>query len=300
MSRYRKVSTCVWGDEKFRALTAPKPCGQFLWFKLLTGEHTSPIPGLSLAGEAGLAESLRWPLTAFRKCWREVADQGMGEADWTARVVFLPNAIEYNEPESPSVVKGWVNILGEIPECALKRKAIFRIGKYLRDEMGSPWAAAWVTGWESAWNEGSQPGSASSGTGAGAGTGAGTGELPLTPSGGNGHRVRCKLPESAEWGEPCCLMIKYNLEVPDSSPAVDTPSQKRLEKERKYLDQFPDEAWWTATFRQYHRSRFLRNLVPKKAGHESFTPDFDWLLSVGKDGTENCVKVHDGRYCDGA
>ena len=44
----------MWGDKSFRELSAPQPCGQALWIYLLTGPHTTPLPGLFMAGEAGL------------------------------------------------------------------------------------------------------------------------------------------------------------------------------------------------------------------------------------------------------
>jgi hypothetical protein len=107
-----------------------------------------------------------------------------------------------------------------------------------------------------------------------------------------------QLPEEADWGTPEALAQKYNREGTDNLPAVSAISTKRREKAIRYLRQFPEEAWWTVTFAQYHRSRFLSGKAPPRNGHENFQPDFDWLLSVGKDGTENAVKVHDGRYCD--
>lgn len=152
MARYRKVDVCIWGDKKFAALSPPRPSAQFLWFNLLTGMHTCAIPGLSTAGEAMLAEVLRWPLPAFRRCWQEIEAQGMAEADWRARVIYLPKAIAYNEPESPNVVKAWRELLPEIPECPLKSKAVVRIGKYL-EGMGASWLEAWSEGWSEAFRE---------------------------------------------------------------------------------------------------------------------------------------------------
>lgn len=107
------------------------------------------------------------------------------------------------------------------------------------------------------------------------------------------------LPEVVEWGSPCCLVLKYNREAPDNVSSVRSLSKARLQKERMFLSMFPSEEWWTAVFRQYHRSKFLSGLVESNNGHGHFQPDFDWLLSKGKDGVENCVKVHDGRYSDG-
>ena len=130
--RYRKVSTRVWGDDKFQALSGPDPNAQTLWFYLVFGQHTGVIPGLSVAGEASLAEALRWPLKDFRAKFSEITDQGMAVADWTQRVVWLPNAVYYNEPESPNVAKGWVKSLDEIPDCDLKMMAIGQIRGFLK------------------------------------------------------------------------------------------------------------------------------------------------------------------------
>lgn len=95
------------------------------------------------------------------------------------------------------------------------------------------------------------------------------------------------------------LVEMYNTLTPDNCPAVKTLSPGRKAKCRKYLAMFPDASFWKEVFGQYHKSRFLAGLTAKVPGHEGFTPDFDWLLSRGRDGVENCVKVRDGKYRDG-
>lgn len=127
-SRYRKVEVRTWGDEKFRRLSSIPPCGQGLWLFLITGPHTGPIPGLFRAGRAAMAEELDWDLEAFDKAFQEVSQQGMVKADFKARVMWVPNAIKHNRPESPNVVKSWAAEFDLIPECDLKRDAL----EYLR------------------------------------------------------------------------------------------------------------------------------------------------------------------------
>jgi hypothetical protein len=122
--RYRRISTRMWGDEKFRRLSKPKPNGQSLWQFLLTGPQTKTIPGLFSMGPAGLAELLDWPLGGFRKAWGELEQLGMVRADWTSRLVWIPNAIRHNPPESPNVIRGWRATLADMPECSLKAEAI--------------------------------------------------------------------------------------------------------------------------------------------------------------------------------
>lgn len=123
MARYRKIDVRIWGDEKFLSLSKPQPCGQSLWFYLLTNPNTNSIPGLFRAGEAQMAEELGWSLEAFRKAFREVSAKGMAKADWKARLVWVQRAIRFNKPESPNVVTGWSVSWDELPECPLKVEA---------------------------------------------------------------------------------------------------------------------------------------------------------------------------------
>lgn len=109
---------------------------------------------------------------------------------------------------------------------------------------------------------------------------------------------RGMLPSEAPWGCPEALALKYNRETPDECRSVVRLTDARKRKAREYLSQFPDEAFWSGVFQQFHRSRFLRGLVEASNGHKSFRADLDWLLSRGKDGSENAVKVSEGRYLD--
>lgn len=141
MSRYRKIEVKTWADAKFRALSVIPPCAQGLWFFLLTGPHTSQIPGLFRAGRAAMAEELGWSLEAFSEAFREVSEQGMAKADFDARLVWLPKALRHNKPESPNVVRSWRAELDLMPECDLKFEALRAIRAQLA-EYGEPYVAA--------------------------------------------------------------------------------------------------------------------------------------------------------------
>jgi hypothetical protein len=60
--RYRRVATQIHSDSKVRSLSSPPPNGQSLWLHLLTGRHTTNVPGLWPLFAQGLAQDLRWPL----------------------------------------------------------------------------------------------------------------------------------------------------------------------------------------------------------------------------------------------
>ncbi len=126
--RYRKVSTRIWADDRFMRLSTPQPNAQSLFLYLLTGPHTTCIPGVIVAGEASLAEALGWPMEGFREAFRELLSEGFREghahplamADPKARLIFLPKAVIHNQPESPNVIKSWKTQWSEVPECDLR------------------------------------------------------------------------------------------------------------------------------------------------------------------------------------
>ena len=126
MARYRKIDPRIWGDEKFRRLSLE---ARYVFLHLLTGPHTTNLPGLANVGFAGLAESCEMEAEAFGEAFGEVLREGLAKADLAARVVSVPNAPKYNRPESPNVVKSWAAQFDEISECALK----YEHGRVVKD-----------------------------------------------------------------------------------------------------------------------------------------------------------------------
>ena len=130
--RYRTIDVRIWGDEKFRSLSALKPSGQGLFLYLLTNPNTNPIPGLYRAGAAAMSEELGWRLEVFKECFQEALEQGLVKADFNARLVFIPNAIKFNKPQSPNVVISWAASWDELPECELKNEAYHILKDFLK------------------------------------------------------------------------------------------------------------------------------------------------------------------------
>jgi hypothetical protein len=135
------VSARIHADEKVRELSKPQPCGLALWHELIFGEQTGIVPGLFRIGEAAFAEQLGWPLKGFRDAWKEVADLGLAKADWTARLVWVPNAVKHNLPASPNVVLHWRNSWDLLPECSLKEEAKASMKAFLK-AYSEPYAKA--------------------------------------------------------------------------------------------------------------------------------------------------------------
>lgn len=136
--RYSKVSRRMWNDQAFRRLSGPQPNAQTLWVRLLTGPEQTCIPGLFPAWEAGLAQSLGWPLERFRERFRELFQEGLIQADWEAGLVWIPNAIKHNQPANPNMIAHWRDTWVELPECALKAKAYQELKLFL-EPLGKPY-----------------------------------------------------------------------------------------------------------------------------------------------------------------
>lgn len=139
--RYRIIDVRIWFDPKFLNLSPMQPCGRGLFVYLLTNPHTNSIPGLYRAGKAAIAEELNWPIEGLGEAFDEVINQGLVKADFQARVIFIPNAIKYNKPQSPNVIKSWASHWDEIPECDLKNSAYETLRDFIKT-MGEPFLKA--------------------------------------------------------------------------------------------------------------------------------------------------------------
>lgn len=135
MSWYRMVDVRIHGDEKYLNLTPDEPSGRALFKHLLICPENGPLPGVVRAGSAALAEALEWLPERLRERFGELFREGLAEADWKARLVFLPNGIKYNPPNNPNVVAGWARHWDALPEGPLKRKIWERYHAHFLEEV---------------------------------------------------------------------------------------------------------------------------------------------------------------------
>lgn len=77
------------------------------------------------------------------KAFQEVSGQGFAEADFEAPLIFIPDAINSNHPQSPNVVVGWGKTLSEIPDCDLKLE-VWRSLKQVVDGLGKAFQKAFT------------------------------------------------------------------------------------------------------------------------------------------------------------
>jgi hypothetical protein len=120
MARYRKIDPRIWNDAKFRDLSDR---AKLAFFMLLTHPHMTAI-GAMRASLDGLASEIGWSAKAFREAFGEASSKGLVKHDERASILWLPNFLKYNGPESPNVVRAWLGAFDLLPESALKNQAI--------------------------------------------------------------------------------------------------------------------------------------------------------------------------------
>jgi len=145
MARYRKVDPRIWNDAKFMALSER---AKLVFFFLLTHPHLTML-GAMRASLAGLAEELGWPAEAFREAFGEAFQKGMVKHDPKACLIWLPNFLKYNRPESPNVVKTWPEAFELLPECSLYRE-LFQSVKAYAEGLGQAFGKAFAEAWAKA------------------------------------------------------------------------------------------------------------------------------------------------------
>ena len=115
--RYRKIESKLWAWPKFRAL---KPSHRLVLLHILTGPHTTLVPGLWVAGLGSLAESANLPAREYSAAVEQLQQQELVRVDWDHSVVWAPLALEFDPPTSPTQIIGWAPHLAEVQQCELR------------------------------------------------------------------------------------------------------------------------------------------------------------------------------------
>ena len=120
--RYYEVGVRTWVSADFRSLTQD---GQLLWLFFLCGPIKTPLPGFYSVGTGACLDHLRWPVDRFSNTMQELKDRNMLIFDESHNVILLPKWAKYNRPPSnPNVMKSWLSLLENIPDCDLKTEYV--------------------------------------------------------------------------------------------------------------------------------------------------------------------------------
>ena len=291
--KYRKVSTHIWNDQKFRALSERAKLS-FLF--IITHPHMTPL-GAIRANLPGLAFELGMETKAFAEAFAEVLAQGMAKHDEKGLLIWFPNFLRHNPPESPNVVKSWVGGYNDLPECDLKTHLIKRAACTV-DALSQGFREAFFEAFgqvcpqPSSNQEQEQEQDLREGTNVPLSAGADVNGFPpdeLEPS--------LLEPEQAKHVDLYQQVADlYNRLLVDDQPSGHklprctavtdrrkTAIRARSKAEFKTLDD------WEEYFRRVGRCPYLMGEV------NEWKASFDWLLNVS-----NCLKVREGNFLTSA
>jgi len=119
VSRWARIATRIWQDAKFLSLS---DAGRSLWMYLLTCESFMSIPGVVLGGPATHAERLGWTVDKLHGVLRELDAAGLAIRVDFPRMIWLPNALKHQPPDSPGAVKAFSRAWDAVPETDIKHE----------------------------------------------------------------------------------------------------------------------------------------------------------------------------------
>lgn len=138
--RYRKVIPVIWGDQAFCSLNDR---GKLLFLYILTHPYLTSL-GTLVATAQSLAADRGWRTSDVTRLLQKMEAVDMLCMDRTAGLIWLPNYLKHNKPESPNVIRHWPYALDQIPECSLKHTILKASKSYVTHHLGEGFREAYA------------------------------------------------------------------------------------------------------------------------------------------------------------
>jgi len=111
-SRYVRVATKFWQDEKVRELSDD---GKLLYLYVLTSPHSN-MAGYYVLPKPYVAYDLNWLPERLDKAFRELFRKGLIKYCERSAVILIPNFLKYNPMQNKNQAKGAARRVAELPE----------------------------------------------------------------------------------------------------------------------------------------------------------------------------------------
>jgi hypothetical protein len=119
MASYYPISPLFWSDDKVRGwITDGRQQTVLLALYLLTCEHRN-LEGLYRLPKAYISDDLAWEAETVAEHMARLLDAEFIEYDEGPRVVFVRNALKYQQPKSKPQIKGAIGVLERLPKTPL-------------------------------------------------------------------------------------------------------------------------------------------------------------------------------------
>jgi hypothetical protein len=127
--RWRRFTCRWWLDGRRLELNE---CEQLVYVYLKTGPLTNAIGLYRMVPAAAAADFPRWTVAKCRRHFDRVRSAFTWEYDAATALLYLPEWMQENAPQSPNVVKSWRAQFAELPDCQLKAKAAEVVAGFLK------------------------------------------------------------------------------------------------------------------------------------------------------------------------
>jgi hypothetical protein len=138
MARYRKIDIQINNDAKFRQLSHME---QWTWFKLMTHERMTSIGAMKVS-ISGLADELKIQKKQLNRHFFTLIQEKFIHYDEKNLLLWFPNFLKYNTPESPNCIKNWPKALEVLPECELRALLIQHSALFVVENLSKAYSEA--------------------------------------------------------------------------------------------------------------------------------------------------------------
>lgn len=130
-SRYIRVATKFWQDEKVKALSHE---ARLLYLYVLTSPHSN-MAGYYVLPKPYVAYDLNWLPQQLDKAFGELVQQGLIKYCEQSDVVLIPNFLKYNPMQNKNQAKGAARRVGELPTNTLRGDFLTVLERYAKPFM---------------------------------------------------------------------------------------------------------------------------------------------------------------------
>ena len=139
MPAYDVIHRQLWDSKSFRSLSEN---ARILFIYLLTCKHRYTF-GYFILGDGETTDDLQWQPRRLRGAWADILrSPDMVKRDEENRIIFVVNALKFNKPANPNVVKKWGELLDALPLSPLVGDLVAKADEYLPEE----WQRRWLNG----------------------------------------------------------------------------------------------------------------------------------------------------------
>lgn len=128
--RWRRVYSTTWLQTAIQGLDDGE---RVIWLYCATGPQSTSVGIFGLSTALACEELGNVTAEVFERRLLTVCESLGWQFDASARVLWMPDWLEANPPQSPNVAVSWRKLLNNVPDCAVKANAVAAIHRALKD-----------------------------------------------------------------------------------------------------------------------------------------------------------------------